>query len=382
MKQTTVFQKNRLNFDCFDVSTMILMYWLFAYFEYFCTKNWTILSYSIILRVKQTKKIGKVVTLTVLTVVLLFYLLPNVALIEQSLEIKTTPDKVFELVNRPENWAKWYSPLLDKSGVTIRFIGPAEGKGAGMKWVSTDPKMPGGMMNIRNSKNNRSVSAVVNIDDEQSAVMNFKIRPVGIDASMLTITSRLQFPQDSLLHYLRLMFDRSDELEVIDYLENIDDAAIQTTGGIKVNLQQMESFSYISITDSCAWVDVPSRMKILYDELLVFIAKSGISLENRPIAIYHKLSDKRVVFELGIPIDEAVLPAGRIKVKTMPAGNNVVAEYYGSYDTLEDGHNAVQQWLMRYRRKVSGYPWELYVTDPTTEPNPNKWLTRIFYPVD
>ncbi len=322
------------------------------------------------------------ITLTVLTVVVLFYLLPNVTFIEQSLEISAPPDKVFELVNCPEKWVEWYVPLQDKSGVRIRFSGPSEGKGAGMQWVGNDPKIHGGTMNIRNSKNNRSISTVVQINDKHSAVMNFKIRPVGKDASMLTITSRLQFRQDSLLHYLRLMFDRSDELAVIDYLENIDEAANAKAEGIKVNLQHIESFSYISITDSCAWKDVSAHMKSLYNELLIFMAKSGITVTNRPITIYHKLSEKKVVYEVGIPIDGEVVPTGRIQEKTMQAGNNVVADYYGSYDTLEDGHNAIQQWLMRYRRKVTGYPWEMYVTDPAIETDPNKWLTRIFYPVD
>jgi len=332
---------------------------------------------------KKTKKIGKIIILAVLTIAALFYLLPNVALIEQSLEIKATPDKVFELINRPENWTEWYTPLLDTSGVKLRFIGTSAGKGAGMKWASQNPDNSNGIMNIRNSKNNRNVTAVVTINDKRSAVMNFKIRPVGIDASMLSITSRLQFRQDSLLHYLRLMFDRSDELEIIGYLENIDDAAIGQTGGIDVLLQRVESFSYISITDSCSLDDVSQRINELYNELLVFGVKLGIDITARPVAIYHRLDEKHSVFEVGIPVVETATPAsGRIQYKTMPAHNHVMANYYGSYDTLEDGHNAIQQWLMRYRRKLSGHPWEMFVTDPATESDPNKWLTKIYYPVD
>ena len=332
---------------------------------------------------KRTKKIGKAIILTVLTISILFYLLPNVALIEQSLEIRATPDKVFGLINCPENWTEWYTPLQDTSGVKLRFIGTSSGKGAGMKWAGHDPDNSAGIMNIRNSKNNRNVTAVVTINDKRSAVMNFRIRPVGIDASMLTITSRLQFRQDSLWHYLRLMFDRSDELDIIDYLENIDDAAIEQTGGIDVLLQWVESFSYIGISDSCSLDDVSQRINDLYNELLIFGVRSGIDVTARPVAIYHRLDEKRSVFELGIPVVETTVSvSGRIRHKTMPGRNHVVANYYGSYDTLEDGHNAIQQWLMRYRRKLSGYPWEMFVTDPSAESDPNKWLTRIYYPVD
>ena len=333
-------------------------------------------------KMKRSKKIGKIVALTALTIVALFYLLPNVAHIEQSLEIRATSDKVFELIVRPVNWTQWYTPLQDTSGVKILFTGTPAGKGAGMKWTNNrSAEITTGTMHIRNSKNNRNVTAVVTINDKRSAVMNFKIRPSGMDASMLTITSRLQFRQDSLLHFLRLMFDRSDETEVIGYLENIDEAAIGTTGGIEVQLQCVGTFSYISILDSCALDDISLRMRDLYNELLVFGAKQGKDVTARPVAIFHRMDEKKAVFEMCIPVVEQISASGRIQFKIMPEKEHAVANYYGSFDTLEDGHHAVQQWLIRYRRKLAGYPWEMYVTDPAVEPDPNKWLTRIYYPV-
>ncbi len=354
----------------------------YIYFRYFCTENPYGFSCYLHTQVKQTKKIGKIVTLTVLTVVILFYLLPNVTHIEQSLEIDAPPDKIFDLINRPDRWAEWYVPLQDKAGVQIRFSGPSEGKGASMRWVSDGAKITGGTMTIRNSRSNRNVSTVVDIDKRHSAVMTFSIKPFKKDASLLTVTSRLRFPQDSLLHYLRMMFDRSEELEIIDYLENISDVATAKAEGITVRLQQVEPFTYISIIDSCAWEHVSLRMGGLYEELNAFIATSGITTINKPIAIYHQLSAGKVVYELGIPVNEEVQPTGRIQKKIMRGGNNVVADYYGPYDTLEDGHNAVQQWLIRYGRRINGYPWEMYVINIATESDPHKWLTRIFYPVD
>lgn len=331
---------------------------------------------------KQTKKIGKMVILAALTVAVLFYLLPNVFFIEQSMEIKATPSMVFELINQPENWIEWYTPLQDTSGVQIRFIGASSGKGAGMKWANNSAQTTSGTMNIRSVKNNRNVTVEVTIDDKRADVMNFKIRPVGMDASTLTISSRLQFRQDSLFHYFRLLFDRSDEHDIIEYLEGIEEAAMGRTGGIDVHLQRMESFSYIAIQDSCPLEDLSMRMQSLYNEMLVFGAKSGIDVNARPIVIYHRMDENQAVFEMGIPVDENVPVSGRIQYETMPERENVIANYYGSFDTLEDGHNAVQQWMMRYRQKLAGYPWEIYVTDPAVEPDPNKWLTRICYPVN
>ena len=350
---------------------------------FFSSNLTTFVRVKLSLYMKRTKKTVRIVALTVLTIVALFYLLPNVAHIEQSLEISATPDKVFELISRPANWTQWYTPLQDTSGVKMLLVGTSAGKGAGMKWAGSSLREPfTGMMHIRNVKNNRNVTAVVTINDKRSAVMNFKIRPSGTDASMLTVTSRLQFRQDSLLHYLRLMFDRSDETELIGFLENIDEAAIGITGGIEVHLQRVGAFSYIGILDSCALEDVSSRMENLYHELLVFGAKQGKDMTARPVVIYHRMDEKKAVFEMGIPVVEPMPVSERILFKTMPESEHAVAGYYGSFDTLEDGHHAVQQWLIRYRRKLAGYPWEMYVTDTAAEPDPNKWLTKIYYPVE
>jgi effector-binding domain-containing protein len=212
--------------------------------------------------------------------------------------------------------------------------------------------------------------------------MHFKIRPHGSDASMLTVTSRLSFRQDSLLHYLRLMFDRSDELAVIDYLENIDQAAIWKAGSIDIHLLKTDSLLYIGITDSCASEDKMQRFKDVYNEILVFGARTGIDVTGRPIVIYHRLDEEPTVFELGVPINEKVQVSGRIQYKTMQGREHLVANYFGAYDTLEDAHNAIQQWLTRHKRKTDGYPWEMYVTIPAAEPDTNKWLTRIYYPVE
>ena len=331
---------------------------------------------------KNTKKAGKIVIFTALTIAALFYLLPNVALIEQTLEIRATSDKVFEVINRPKNWTEWFTPVKDTLNVKVSFIGTSEGKGAGMKWTDNSSEASEGIMTIRRSKNNRNVSAVVTINDTRSAVMNFKIRPVGIDASMLTITSHLKFSQDNILHFLRLMFDRSDELAIIDYLENIDDVAIENTEGIYVNLQRIEQFPYIGIVDSCAANSISQRMKDLYVELLIFGARSGIDMTARPIVVYRHIDENKAVIEVGVPVNVQPQVSGRIYYKTMPEGEHVVADYLGDYDTLLDGHNAVQQWLMRYRRKQTGYAWEMYVTDPAAEPDTNKWLTKIYYPVN
>ena len=328
---------------------------------------------------KKTKKVGKIITLAVLTIVILFYLLPNVTIIEQSLEIEAAPDRIFDLVDKPVNWTEWYTPLQDPSGVQIRYSGPVNGKGSNISWKAGNDENSGDMT-IRNSRNKRVVTAVVNFTGRHSAIMNFRIKPVNDELSLLTITSRLRFPQDSLLHYLRMMFDRSEELNVIDYIENIGEIAVKQAEDGVVS-QPVESFTYIGITDTCLWSEMFVRMGVIQKELMDFSERFRLATGNNVIAIYHRLGDT-VVYELGIPANVNDIPQdGRIRLKTMPGMNHAILDYYGTYSTMGDGHQMIQQWLARQGKSLIGPPWEMYITTPYNEPDSNKWLTRIFYPI-
>ena len=46
-----------------------------------------------------------------------------------------------------------------------------------------------------------------------------------------------------------------------------------------------------------------------------------------------------------------------------------------------DNLNKQLAYLKENNTQAAGAPWEEYVTDPKTEPDTAKWLTRIYFPV-
>lgn len=63
---------------------------------------------------------------------------------------------------------------------------------------------------------------------------------------------------------------------------------------------------------------------------------------------------------------------------TPPPGNAAVLAYYGGYDGLGAAHQAMGAYLGD-RAESATLVLEEYVTDPTTQPDPDKILTRIVY---
>jgi effector-binding domain-containing protein len=57
-------------------------------------------------------------------------------------------------------------------------------------------------------------------------------------------------------------------------------------------------------------------------------------------------------------------------------------DYYGSYDKTEHAHNQMDKYIKEKNYKMVMPVIEEYITDPMTEKDTSKWLTRISYFVE
>jgi len=65
-----------------------------------------------------------------------------------------------------------------------------------------------------------------------------------------------------------------------------------------------------------------------------------------------------------------------------PASKALLINYYGAYDSNELAHIALNMYIQKNGLHMKKPVIEEYVTDPMSEPDPGKWLTRIIYLID
>ena len=65
----------------------------------------------------------------------------------------------------------------------------------------------------------------------------------------------------------------------------------------------------------------------------------------------------------------------------IPACKALVVDYYGPYEGGIAAHEAIDKYCKENNITPAMPVIEEYVTDPGQEPDPNKWLTRIYYPI-
>ncbi len=55
--------------------------------------------------------------------------------------------------------------------------------------------------------------------------------------------------------------------------------------------------------------------------------------------------------------------------------------HVGPYDTIGATWDAMGNWVEEQGRAPADPAWESYLTDPSEEPNPARWMTEVYMPV-
>jgi AraC family transcriptional regulator len=112
-----------------------------------------------------------------------------------------------------------------------------------------------------------------------------------------------------------------------------------------------------------------------------YCQKNGFALAGHPFTRYLSTGPGLYEIEVGMPLVAAAPGEGDVVAGALPAGPAAVAVHAGPYDQLAETYAALERWIESNGLRASGAPWEYYVTDPGTYPDPAEWRTEVFWPI-
>ncbi len=110
-----------------------------------------------------------------------------------------------------------------------------------------------------------------------------------------------------------------------------------------------------------------------------YLRRNGVDPVGPPFARYTFLGDT-VAVEAGFPVPHEVAGSGPVQPSTLPDGQAAVTTRVGPYEDLDKAYLAVRIWLDTRGYLPAGPHWEVYHTDPTTEPDSTRWRTDLVVP--
>ena len=148
----------------------------------------------------------------------------------------------------------------------------------------------------------------------------------------------------------------------------------------KIELRVLRSRHTASIRRDVGSNDISEAMGTMFRAVRETLAAQGIAADGAPFARYHSFGDV-IDLEAGVMVATPITPSGDVKPSQLPAGPAAIAVHAGSYETLGATYEAMQRWLTASPHQPNGGPWELYITDPSAEPDPSRWLTEVIFPL-
>lgn len=116
-----------------------------------------------------------------------------------------------------------------------------------------------------------------------------------------------------------------------------------------------------------------------------YIKKNNLKTAGAPMAWYNK-TKKGYFFEAGVPVNKkGMKTVPGVQIRELAAGKAVIAHFYGPFELLPQGYDAIKEWMKDNKKIAAGAPYEIYLTDPFDKDgkpvDPYKIQTDIIFPV-
>ena len=127
---------------------------------------------------------------------------------------------------------------------------------------------------------------------------------------------------------------------------------------------------------------IPEFLDRAYGAAAAHAQVSGVEIVGPPFARYEVLNGPESGFsiEAGFPVSSAVDGSGVVEASALPGGPAAATWHIGPYDTMQPTYAATMAWIEEQGAAPSGPPWEVYYSDPSTEPDPTTWRTEVIWP--
>jgi effector-binding domain-containing protein len=159
------------------------------------------------------------------------------------------------------------------------------------------------------------------------------------------------------------------------------EAAMSTTMTFRPDIRTLEEQPVAVITVTTTLGGIRDAIGDAFQELETVMKESGQDVMAGPPFARYLTFGQQLTFEAGFPIQREFPVTGRVKLTRLPGGPVATTVHVGPYERLSTTYGDLNAWVAAQGRTPAGPMWEVYLTDPEQEPDPERWRTEVFIPI-
>jgi effector-binding domain-containing protein len=148
---------------------------------------------------------------------------------------------------------------------------------------------------------------------------------------------------------------------------------------VSVNVCTVHPRKLAAVRREVALGGVGSAWRPALDKVWNFIrSQPGLHSDGHNIFLYHHPTrpDTPILCDFGVEVTRTFKTAGEVYAVETPGGDAAVAVHRGSYNRMNEAHDAIGKWIAANGRESAEHSWEIY-GDPT--PDPADTETTVVY---
>lgn len=331
---------------------------------------------------KALKITGFVVIALVIIIVFLGLIAPKTYEVERSIVICAPKNQVFFHVQFWNNWKDWSPWAEEDSTMQVTVEGADGAKESLQRW--TGEKAGKGEMINTGVKLNERIDYHLKFFDPWESESDGYIRVEeknGTTEVTWGFYGESTFPWNILNLFVSMDKMVGKDFEAgLDLLKSLCEAEMEEVLDYTIEKGTFPSRTYATIQKELPMNEMSDFFSQSFPKLFEILAENQIQPAGPPCGIHLKWDEEAGRFRVAVaaPVRKKKKLEG-IEMISLPKATTYSVDYYGPYEKSSRAHFAVELYFSRNNLIIKPPVIEEYLTDPTQEPNPAKWRTRIYY---
>ncbi|MEO2046642.1 MAG: GyrI-like domain-containing protein [Pirellulales bacterium] len=304
--------------------------------------------------------------------------------VHRSIQINSTPEKVFAAVADYGTWTTWSPWLCAEPSAQVEVSKNPSSVGSTYSWKGD--LVGEGELEHRQLHPNRLIEDEIHFVKpfKSQSQVSFEIEPAGEGTNITwhmhgSLPWFLFWMRSQMAIFIGMDYERG--LQMLK--ECMETGQILSTTKIR-GIESVGPLQVVGVRSTCTMDDVGPSMETTFKEAMRLLPEHNLAIDGEMISVYHNTNLKSKTFDYTggfvVPTSSAPLP-DELSSWQLPATRALYVEHNGSYDNLGNAWSAAYQFA-RYKKlkQTSSGTYEIYKNDPQNT-EPADLQTEIFLPL-
>jgi effector-binding domain-containing protein len=339
--------------------------------------------------IKVLKVIGALVIIVVVVFLIAGLLGPKEFKMERSILIHAPRSVIFANISDYRNWQKWSPWAKIDTNCKYEYAGPQGQADASYKWAGNDKVGEGEMRTTEIAQDQYLVSRLTFLKPWKSqSVATFRLD--SADHGDIKVTwsydQHYGFSQRPMMLFINM-----EKMLAPDYEKGLVNLKTESEGDANRAMSATEVYvvdrgkkTYVAYRTTTTFDSISDVFQTWMPKVYAYVTENKLMMDGVPTGLYYTwdADKKRTDMAVGIPVRSVDKVSGDLVILSIDAQKALENDYYGPYDKMGPAHELVSNYITDKKLKKKAPVLEEYVTDPTTEKDSSKVLTRIIYHTD